>query len=48
MKKFRYFLELRVIKTTTSKKKNLNSLLAIKTKKIRKQKNNTLDETKIC
>ena len=48
MKKFRYFLELRVIKTTTSKKKNLNSLLPIKTKKITKQKNNTLDETKIC
>ena len=49
MKKFRYFLELRVVKTTTPKK-NLNSSLPIKTKKKTKQnkKNNTLDKTKIC
>ena len=48
MKKFRYFLQLRVVKTTTTKK-NLNSSLPIKsTKKKTKQKNNTLDETKIC
>ena len=47
MKKFRYFLELRVVKTTTTKKK-LNSSLPIKTPTTKKQKNNTLDETKIC
>ena len=48
MKKFRYFLQLRVVKTTTTKK-NLNSSLPIKTTtKKTKQKNNTLDETKIC
>ena len=47
MKKFRYFLELRVVKTTTTKKK-IEFFTTHKNNKKQKQKNNTLDETKIC
>ena len=48
MKKFRYFLQLRVVKTTTTKK-NLDSSLPIKTRTTTTTtKNDTLDETKIC
>ena len=45
MKKFRYFFELRVVKTTTPKKK-LEFFTTHKNNN--KTKNSTLDETKIC
>ena len=49
MKKFRYFLQLRVVKTTTTKKK-LEFFTTHKNNNNQKtkQKYNTLDETKIC